>query len=201
MKPNPSWKALQGKMFGGRKAENFRLSGSGGHGLITASVILAKAGIEEGHNALQSQVYGAEARGSATKAEIVIRDGDIFYPKLVAPEFLLALTPDGITKFSHDVVPNGLVVYDSVLLPDMEPSDKGPYYFGIPMWKEILTELGSGVAINIVSLGVVVALTEVVARKTIEETVHDSFKRPEFRASNQKALELGYRLAEEIKRG
>lgn len=200
MKPNPSWKSLQGKMFGGKKAENFRLSGSGGHGLITASVILAKAGILEGHNALQSQVYGAEARGSATKAEIVIKDGDIFYPKLVAPEFLLALTPDGITKFSHDVVTNGLVVYDSVLIPDMEPSDKGPYFFGIPMWREILSELGSGIAINIVSLGVVVGLTEVVSRKSIEDSVHENFKK-EFMASNQKALELGYRLAEEIKRG
>ncbi len=200
MNPNPSWNALHGKMFGGRKAENFRLSGSGGHGLITASVILAKAGIREGHNALQSQVYGAEARGSATKAEIVIKDGDIFYPKLVAPDFLLALTPDGITKFSHDVVPNGLVVFDSILLPDMEPSDRGPFYFGVPMWREIIAELGTGIAINIVSLGVVVGLTEVVTRASIEEIVHESFKK-EFKASNQKALELGYRLAEEVKRG
>jgi 2-oxoglutarate ferredoxin oxidoreductase subunit gamma len=200
MMPNPSWKALEGKIFGGKKAQNFRLSGSGGHGLITASVILARAGILEGHNALQAQVYGAEARGSATKAEVVIKDGDIFYPKLVAPDFLLALTPDGITRFSQDMVPNGLVVYDSVLIPDKEPSDKGPYYFGIPMWREILAELGSGVAINIVSLGVVVALTEVVSRKSIEDSVHENFKK-EYRANNQKALELGYRLAEEVKRG
>jgi 2-oxoglutarate ferredoxin oxidoreductase subunit gamma len=197
---NPSWKALQGKVFGGKKAENFRLSGSGGHGLITASTILAKAGIIEGHNALQSQVYGAEARGSATKAEIVIKDGEIYYPKLVAPDFLLALTPDGITKFSHDVVPNGLVIFDSVLVPNATPSDKGPYYFGIPMWREILAELGSGIAINIVSLGVVVGMTNVVSNKSLEDAVHEGFRR-EFRANNQKALELGYRLAEDIKRG
>ena len=98
------------------------------------------------------------------------------------------------------MVPNGLVVFDSILLPDMEPSDRGPFYFGVPMWREIIAELGTGVAINIVSLGVVVGLTEVVTRASSEEIVHESFKK-EFKASNQKALELGYRLAEEVKRG
>jgi len=64
-----SWKSINHKIFGGKKAESIRFTGSGGHGLVTASVILAKAGVYEGHNVLQSQVYGAEARGGSTKSE------------------------------------------------------------------------------------------------------------------------------------
>ncbi len=195
---NPSWKDISHKVFGGKKAESFRLTGSGGHGLVTASVILAKAGIYDGNNVLQSQVYGAEARGSTTKSETVIRQGEIFFPKLVAPDVLLALTAEGLAKFRTDVIKEGVIIFDSILIPDEKPSDAGPYTFGIPMWSELLKELKAGTAINVVALGVVVAFTDVVKRSSLEKAVHENF-RPEFQANNQKALELGYRLAKEAK--
>ncbi|MCK7470922.1 MAG: hypothetical protein MZU95_09140 [Desulfomicrobium escambiense] len=41
----------------------FRLSGSGGQGLLLAGIVLAEAAILEGKNAVQTQSYGPEARG------------------------------------------------------------------------------------------------------------------------------------------
>ena len=47
-------------------------SGSGGQGVITAAIILAEAAVlYEGLIAVQSQVYGPEARGGATRTDIV----------------------------------------------------------------------------------------------------------------------------------
>lgn len=198
--PNPSWKAISHKVFDGRRAESFRLTGSGGHGLVTASVILAKAGVYDNQNVLQSQVYGAEARGGSTKSETIIRKGDIFYPKLVAPDLLIALTYEGLAKFRTDVIPQGLIIYDSLLIPEEQPSDAGPYVVGLPMWAELMKELKTGIAVNIVALGVLVGFTGVVKKQSLEKAVHENF-RAEFKANNQKALEIGYRLATEVMNG
>jgi 2-oxoglutarate ferredoxin oxidoreductase subunit gamma len=72
----------------------FRLSGSGGQGLLLAGIVLAEAAILEDKNAVQTQSYGPEARGGASKAEVVVSDEDIDYPKATDPDFLLALTPE-----------------------------------------------------------------------------------------------------------
>lgn len=46
----------------------FLLSGSGGQGVITMAILLAEAAVKyEGLVAVQSQSYGPEARGGATR--------------------------------------------------------------------------------------------------------------------------------------
>ena len=62
--------------------KEIRLSGSGGQGLILGGIILAEAAIMEDKNAVQSQSYGPEARGGASKAEVIVSDGQIYYPKV-----------------------------------------------------------------------------------------------------------------------
>ena len=56
-------------------------SGSGGQGVITASLILAEAAVlYENLTAVQSQSYGAAARGGATRSDVLISDSTIDYP-------------------------------------------------------------------------------------------------------------------------
>ena len=58
------------------------LSGYGGQGIITASILLAEAAaIYEGLQAVQSQSYGPEARGGATRADLIISEKPIHFPK------------------------------------------------------------------------------------------------------------------------
>ena len=57
--------------------KQIRLSGSGGQGVITAAIIYAEAAVAEGKEAVQSQSYGPEARGGASKSEVIIDDGPI----------------------------------------------------------------------------------------------------------------------------
>ena len=49
-----------------------RLAGTGGQGVILASILLAKAAIRDGRNVVQTQLYGPEARGGASRAETII---------------------------------------------------------------------------------------------------------------------------------
>ncbi len=89
-------------------------SGSGGQGVITAAIILAKAAaIFEGKNATQSQSYGAAARGGSTRSDILISDSEILFPKVVQPNILVSLTQESYGKFAPILRPGGLLLCDS----------------------------------------------------------------------------------------
>ena len=61
-----------------------RLAGEGGQGMILAGIILAEAAaIYDGKNAVQSQSYGPEARGGASKSEVIIASEEIDFPEVI----------------------------------------------------------------------------------------------------------------------
>src|SRR5210317_2414316 len=89
-------------------------TGSGGQGVITASIILAEAAVlYEGRNAVQSQSYGAAARGGATRTDIIISDSTIDYPNVIQPNVLVCLTQDAYNKFYDIIRPGGLLISDT----------------------------------------------------------------------------------------
>ena len=86
-----------------------RLSGSGGQGMILAGVILAEAiGINDGKNVVQTQSYGPEARGGASRSDVVISDTEIDYPKSLRIDVLLCLTQQSYDSYHSLVKPGGL---------------------------------------------------------------------------------------------
>lgn len=94
---------------------NIRIAGSGGQGVILCSIILADAALAMGKAAAQSQSYGPEARGGTCKAEVVISDGPIDFPKVEDSDFLLALTQDALGKYIRQARPGSVVMYDDSL--------------------------------------------------------------------------------------
>ena len=74
------------------KRYEMRFAGSGGQGVILASVILAEAAVIAGLHTVQSQAYGPEARGGACRAETLISETPIGFTKVQHPTFLMALT-------------------------------------------------------------------------------------------------------------
>jgi hypothetical protein len=78
----------------------FVFSGSGGQGVITAAIILAEAAVlHENLNAVQTQMYGAAARGGATRTDVIISNSEIHYPKVNQPNVLICLTQEAYNKF------------------------------------------------------------------------------------------------------
>ena len=89
-------------------------SGSGGQGVITASIILAEAAVlYENLNSVQSQSYGAEARGGATRSDVIISDSTIDYPKVIQPNVLVCLTQQAYSKYYPVIRPGGLLITDT----------------------------------------------------------------------------------------
>lgn len=172
----------------------FRLSGSGGQGLLLAGIVLAEAAIIEGKNAVQTQSYGPEARGGSSKAEVVISDDDIDYPKAIDPDFLLALTQEAYRTYGPLQAQGsgkGLIIVDSSVELSKEITARTVV---VPILKTAKEELGKGVVANIVALGVLGGLSEVASPANLEEAVRNRVPKGT-EELNLKALRAGIELA------
>ena len=98
---------------------NFRFSGPGGQGLITAGIILAEAAILDGKEAIQSQSYGPEARGGSSKAEAIISDDKIYFGRVTCPDVLLAMSQEAADKYTKDCGENSVVITDSLFVKEV----------------------------------------------------------------------------------
>ena len=167
-----------------------RFSGAGGQGLILAGIIMAEAAaIYDGKQALQSQSYGPEARGGASKSEVIISDEPIDYPKATSVDALLALTQEACDKYSGNLKENGLLLLDSDLVKKVP---KGKYHVvKFPIINTAKNEVGRTIVANIVALGAMVALTGIVTKESAEKAV--LARVPEaFAELNRKAFIAGY---------
>jgi 2-oxoglutarate ferredoxin oxidoreductase subunit gamma len=172
----------------------FRLSGTGGQGLITAGIILAEAAINAGKNAIQTQSYGPEARGGASKSEVIISDGEIDYPKVTEADVLLAMSEEAYKKYKTGLKKGGILIMDSTIIEEDSGVDARVYK--IPITKLAREEAGKTIVANIVALGAIAAITGVVPKDALEKAVFNRF--PKARELNRKALDIGYKAAQKI---
>lgn len=148
----------------------FRLSGEGGQGLVLAGKILAEAAaIYDDKNATQSQSYGPEARGGASRSEVIISDEEIDYPKAVNIDLLLALTQEACLRYHHDLKDNGILLVDADAVKEI-PTGKFKV-FKVPIIETARTELGKAMVANIVSLGIIASLLKVVSEEAMESAI------------------------------
>ena len=170
-----------------------RFSGSGGQGLILAGVIFAEAAtIFDGINAVQSQSYGPEARGGASKSEVIISDQVINFPKAQAIDLQLSLTQESCTKYYKDLKPTGTLLVDTDFVPDIP---KGSFkVVQLPIIRTASEEIGKAFVANIVALGAITALTGKVKIESVEKAVLSRVPKGT-EELNKKALMAGYQLA------
>lgn len=172
-----------------------RFSGSGGQGLITAGIILAKAAsIYEGKEAVQSQSYGPEARGGAAKSEVIISEELIDYPKVTKCDVLLAMTQKACDRYCGDIKEGGVLLVDSDLV--RPPHQDRFRTISLPILKIAKHDVGRVITANMVALGAMVAITGVVSRDNADQAVVSSFPEP-FIDVNRKAFNRGYERAKE----
>jgi 2-oxoglutarate ferredoxin oxidoreductase subunit gamma len=176
--------------------KEIRLAGEGGQGMILAGIILAEAAsIYSNMNAVQTQSYGPEARGGASKSEVVISSGEIDHPEVLEADVLVALSQEAFRKFSKDVKPNGLLIVDS----DKVDSSSAPQAVRIPVTKLAFETTGKIITANTVALGALVALTGVVSRESIEKAILARAPKGTEKM-NKDALEAGFAVADKTRR-
>ncbi len=172
-----------------------RLSGSGGQGLILAGLILAEAAaIYDNKNAVQTQSYGPEARGGASKSEVIISDSEILFPKTTRLDYLLALNQESCDKYYHDLKDKGLLLVDADAVEHLPPVKS----ISLPLVRSAREKMGRVMTTNIISLGALVGISGVVSRKSLEKAVLNRVPKGTEQL-NMKALELGFQLADDVK--
>ena len=179
--------------------KSFVFTGSGGQGVITASIILGEAAaLYEGLNAVQTQVYGPEARGGATRADVVISSAPIRFPKVINPYVLICLTQESYNKYGRLIRPGGLMIVDPFYVTTATNVDA--YQIALPMYETIKREIGKTVVLNTCMLGCVVALTDVVKSDSIIKAIKNNMS-SEYIDLNIRAFELGMGLGESYQGG
>lgn len=142
-----------------------RFAGSGGQGVILASIVIAEAAVEAGLETVQSQAYGPEARGGSSKAETIISRRPIRFSKVTRPNFLLALTQSSFEKYSADLAPEALVIVDSTLeIPEEMP---GAALLPLPILETARDKVGRAMTANIVAVGAINAALGLFDGKTL----------------------------------
>ena len=170
---------------------NLRLSGSGGQGLILAGIMLGEAAIMNGKNAVHSQSYGVEARGGASRSEVIVSDGEIDFPEVTKPDVLLVMNQQSCNKFIPTVQENGIVIVDSTLVESVP--ETAAKVVRVPITKIAVEEFGTEIVANVIALGVLAKQTGIAPISMFKTSV--AARVPEkMRDKNISALLRGYEL-------
>jgi 2-oxoglutarate ferredoxin oxidoreductase subunit gamma len=169
------------------------LSGVGGQGLISTGEILGQAAsIYEDLNATMTAAYGSETRGTFTKTDVIISDGQIGYPNVVTPDLILCLAQVAYDKYVDKFTDKTLIFYDT---DEVKPAAgaKGKH-IGFP-FREMSIKLGSPQVANTIALGVIIKETGLLKKESIMQAIAARFKgKDKVIALNDKALTEGMKL-------
>ncbi|QNB44945.1 2-oxoacid:ferredoxin oxidoreductase subunit gamma [Thermanaerosceptrum fracticalcis] len=173
------------------------LSGFGGQGIVLGGIILAEAAaIYDDINATHNQSYGPEARGGASKSEVIISKEVIHFPEIEYPDVLVALTQEAANKFAPTVKEQGVLIVDSSVKINDQIKDKVKLY-SLPITEMAVKVAGSEIVTNMVTLGALVAITKVVSREALEKAMFSRIPKGTEEV-NMKALAQGFALAEHL---
>jgi 2-oxoglutarate ferredoxin oxidoreductase subunit gamma len=173
-----------------------RFSGFGGQGIILSAVIVGRAAaLHDDKFAVQTQVYGPEARGGASMSAVIIDEEPILYPKVRNPDIFVIMSQEGFLRYGADSPPDATMILDTDMVQGRPPCT----WYGIPATSEAKRVLGKVIVANIVMIGALVGATHVVSEEAIEKAVRESVPRGT-EDLNLRALRRGVELAAEVKR-
>ncbi len=168
-----------------------RLAGTGGQGVILASIVLAEAaGVVEGRRVVQTQSYGPEARGGASKADVIIADEPILFPKSRKLDVLVCLSQQAADEYFDDLKVRGVAIIDSFYV--RECPREGAVC--LPLSETARDKLGRELFTNIVALGALARVTGIVKLESLEKAIADRVP-PSTIKTNRQALKAGWDLA------
>jgi 2-oxoglutarate ferredoxin oxidoreductase subunit gamma len=177
---------------GANTTSEIRIGGVGGQGIVLAGRLLGNAAaLFDGKEAVCTQSYGPEARGGASRSDVIISDQPVDYPYVLKADVLAVLFQEAYARFHSRVKPGAMLIYDSGLV---QPFDNEENAYGLPATK-IAEELGSRLVTKIVILGYLLGKTGVVSREALEQAIHETVHERHVDL-DLKALDAGISLAQ-----
>lgn len=147
------------------------IGGHGGQGVILAGQILGKAAALEGKNVVQTQSYGAEARGSLAKSEVIISDSRIGFPAVRRCDVLVAMNQEFLDKYLPLLKDEGTLIVDSSIgkIPKVKAKT-----FKVPAVETAKKVFGESLFANMVILGALTKITQLVSVESMEKSIRES---------------------------
>ncbi len=149
-----------------------RISGLGGQGVVLAGQILGRAAVHDGKNVVQTQSYGAEARGSAAKSEVIISESKISFPSVRKCDILIAMSQTAVDEHLKDLKENGVLIVDSSMVQKIPETIARS--FKIKASETAEKTLGAKIHANMVMLGALIKITKIVSMKALAKAIKET---------------------------
>ncbi|MFP4170802.1 MAG: 2-oxoacid:acceptor oxidoreductase family protein [Methanomassiliicoccales archaeon] len=180
---------------------SIRFAGMGGQGIIFSGIVLARAFAlyerRDGRemNATQTQSYGPEARGGASKCDVKVSEDEGFYPLIEVPDYLVLMSKPAYDKYLENTNPETVVVLDKGSIedrPDLE-------HYVVPA-TEKAEEMEARIVANVIMLGAFVSISGIVSHESVMRALGDVAPRGT-EDLNKKAYRLGMEVGNGVKEG
>ncbi|NPV69909.1 MAG: hypothetical protein HPY55_04555 [Firmicutes bacterium] len=170
------------------------MAGYGGQGIIMAGRVLADAlGLHGSMEVTQVSSYGPEARGGMCRTEVIVSDRPIHYTRITRANALLIMSDEAFAKYAPLAGPDSLVLIDSTLV-SVPPALSSVRRLNMIPATASAEGIGHRVAANMVMLGALTVLYELVRRDWIEQSLRNTFSGVLAQA-NLGVFEMGISLA------
>jgi 2-oxoglutarate ferredoxin oxidoreductase subunit gamma len=178
--------------------KELRIVGYGGQGVVTLSMlIVTTATLQLNKYATQTDAYGPQSRGGDVWAEVVIDDEEpIDYPKVIMPDYLIALSQSAATVFGRDIKPNGIIIIDPTTVKK-PPVKKDAKLYEVPVQKVAMDEFNAPVVANVILLAAFLRISGLLPLDAARNVVKTSVP-PKAVEMNMRAFDRGIKLAEEV---
>ena len=173
------------------KKIEIRISGIGGQGLIFTTHILGKAAVYQGKKVVQKGDYGAEARGSATKSEIIISEEKIGFPAIRECDILVAMSSEAVNKHLKDLKKWGILLVDTTAFEGVP--ETRVKVFKIPAIKTAKKIFKDKIYANMIMLGALTGIAGIVNEASIKRAIRESSPQDKVE-TNITAYQKGYTL-------
>jgi len=173
------------------KRTEIRIAGLGGQGVVLAGQILGRAAVYDGKQVVQTQSYGAEARGSAAKSEVIISDEKIGFPIVRRCDILVTMSQTALEENKKDLKEDGILLAEEDMV-NVAPNIKAKV-FKIPATKTAEAEVKSKIYANVVMLGALIRITGLVSKEAVEKAIVNSVS-AEALEKNINAFRIGFQI-------
>ena len=170
-----------------------RFGGFGGQGIVLAGLLLGRAATFDGKFVAGSNSYGAQARGSACRSEVIISEDPIDFPHVTIPDIVVVMSQRAYDLFSRQLARGGLIFYDSQFISPRRRRG----VVEVPATGMALQDIGDKRVANVILLAAIVNATSVASQEGLHRAIEESVK-GKFLEINRKAAALGIHWGERL---
>ncbi|MFO7992056.1 MAG: 2-oxoacid:acceptor oxidoreductase family protein [Thermoplasmata archaeon] len=166
-----------------------RIGGWAGQGTVLSGQILAKSlALDQGYEVIQTRSYSAAVRSGIAFSDIIADKDEVNELIIDTPDYLILLYQKTLDEWKDIVGKVDNLIVDSTRVADVPDIDGN--VFAVPAG-EIADGIGTAKAANIVLLGALAAVTDVISLEALKRTVQVQF--PEkYVELNLRAIGRGY---------